>query len=402
MRSKLSPGLLAALAVVGLACADGEAGRTDHTDGGPHPDGEAVSEAVAEGLADAEAGTDSGPGPDGEDGVGPDGDAGMDGARDAWPDMPTPTFLVGYNEAWFNTGYGTDLTTNFDVAVVTRTFDGILAAGGHIVRLWLFEFLEGLVLGPGVPQLRGIDPTLLDNLELVLDEARARGLWIYLTALEGNEMQTIPERRDFYWNLLNNVYGEGDAYNELVLAPLLERLDAHRDVVWGFDLMNEIEAPRSVSLWSDPIGGPRAWIQRTTAFVKSRAPWLRVTSTAGWSTSQWDIASGLFSGLGLDFYDLHVYSDSGSYDGATAVCDRAAADGVPVVLGEFGQSSEERIDDTLQYDVTGAFLYTARSLCFTAALAWRYDFGPSCWDFVRADGSYRPAVSVMQLYGALP
>ena len=34
--------------------------------------------------------------------------------------------------------------------------------------------------------------------------------------------------------------------------------------------------------------------------------------------------------------------------------------------------------------------------------AWRYDYGPSCWDFLRQDGSYRPAVSVMQTYGAMP
>jgi len=88
--------------------------------------------------------------------------------------------------------------------------------------------------------------------------------------------------------------------------------------------------------------------------------------------------------------------------GATAVCDRAAADGVPVILGEFGQHSDAVIDDTLQSNVTATFLSTARSLCFAAAIAWRYDYGPSCWDFVREDGSFRPAVSIMQAYGALP
>jgi hypothetical protein len=96
-----------------------------------------------------------------------------------------------------------------------------------------------------------------------------------------------------------------------------------------------------------------------------------------------------------------MYTDTGTYPGATAVCAQAASDGVPVILGEFGQHTETS-DDTRQYNVTEAFLSTARSLCFTAALAWLYDYGPSCWDFLREDGSFRPAVSVMQYYGALP
>jgi hypothetical protein len=362
------------------------------------------------GDVDAGAGSDTDADTDGDSDTDADTDtdAEADGGADggALPDMPAPSFLVGYNEGWFNTGYGTDLSANFDLEVVKDVFDGILTAGGSVVRLWLFEFREGIAIGDTVPQTQGVDPAMLDNLELVLDAARERGLWVYLTALEGNEIDAIadtdPALKDYYWNLLNNEYGEGDAYDTLVLAPLLERLDAHQDVVYGLDLMNEIEAPRSAGMWTDPVGGPRAWMESTAAFVKSLSPWIRVTSTAGWSGAQWDIAGGFFSGLGLDFYDLHMYSDDGSYDGATAVCDRAAADGVPVILGEFGQLSEDVVDDTLQYDVTGAFLYTAQSLCFEAAIAWRYDYGPSCWDFVREDATYRPAVEVMQLFGAMP
>ena len=374
----------------------GDAGSDADTDADGDTDGDADS--------DGDGDTDS----DGDGDGDTDVDAGSDAGADAGPlpDMPNPSFLVGYDEGWFNTGYGTDLTTSFDLDVVKGVLDGIVAGGGHVVRLWLFEFREGIVIGDTTPQTQGVDPALLDNLEKVLDAARARGLWVYLTALEGNEIEAIADideaLKDYYWNLLNNDYGEGDAFDDLVLEPLLERLDDHQDVIYGLDLMNEIEAPRSAGMWTDPVNGPRGWMQSTAAFVKAHSPWLRVTSTAGWSGAQYDIAGGFFSGLGLDFYDLHMYSDDGSYDGATAVCDRAALDGVPVILGEYGQLSEDVIDDTLQYDVTGAFLYTANDLCFDAALAWRYDYGPSCWDFVREDGSYRPAVAIVQAYGALP
>jgi hypothetical protein len=46
---------------------------------------------------------------------------------------------------------------------------------------------------------------------------------VCLTALEGNEMERIPSLRDDYWNLQNDEYGEGDACDESVLAPLRSR-----------------------------------------------------------------------------------------------------------------------------------------------------------------------------------
>jgi len=119
------------------------------------------------------------------------------------------------------------------------------------------------------------------------------------------------------------------------------------------------------------------------------------------SGAQYDIANGLYSGLGLDFYDLHVYADSGTFPGAAAMCNRAAMDGVPVYLGEFGQSSAA-MDDTVQYNATASFLNNAKRSCFKGAFAWRYDAAELKWAYVRADGSFRPAVQVMQAFGAQP
>ncbi|MDD5306149.1 MAG: hypothetical protein PHU25_02400 [Deltaproteobacteria bacterium] len=409
-------------------------------DGGTDTDGDADGDSDGDTDSDADADTDSDTDGDGDsDGdtdtsdTGPDGDTDTDGDTDAdtdgdgdgdtdtgsdtdtgtgsdtdLPQMPSQQMLVGYNEGWINmeygadTSYGTDLTTRFDLDYVKDMLDNMKANGGNIVRFFMFEYREGFILGSGVPQIEGFDQTFLDNLEKLLYEARARAMWVYLTALEGNEMQKITAWKDFFWNLVNNKYGEGDAYNNKVLGPVLDVLNQHQDVVWGIDIINEIEAPRSVPMWTDPVNGARAFIKRERDFIKSKSPWIRVTSTAGWSNSQYDIIGGFFSGLGLDFYDLHMYSDDGGYANASAVRDKAVADGVFIVQGEFGQETEENIDDTLQYNVTGTFLYTAKNLGFKAALPWRWDYGPSCWDFVRQDASLRPAVEVMKLYGALP
>jgi len=43
------------------------------------------------------------------------------------------------------------------------------------------------------------------------------------------------------------------------------------------------------------------------------------------------------------------------------MCSRAATDGVPVYLGEFGQSTHS-VDDTIQYDATASFLNNARAV----------------------------------------
>ncbi len=328
-------------------------------------------------------------------------DARESGVAPALPAMTRPAFLVGYNEAWFGKHYGSDLTTNYDRAVVEKTFDGIVQAGGRVVRLWLFEGREGLVLGAGAPETRGLSPAMLTNLGETLAAARARGLWVYLTAFDGNEMPVeVGPRREYFRHLLEDELGEGVAFRTNALAPLLTMLGDHREVIYGLDLLNEIQAPRSRSFWRDPVAGPRAFIQRTTAFIKTRAPWLRVTSSAGWDEGPLDVASGFFSGLGLDFYDVHLYADDGDVPGAAAICARASTDGVDVIVGEFGQKNRI-VDDALQTSATESLLTNAKKHCFRAALAWRWDATEQWWNFAQPNGSFRPAVTVVQRFSAL-
>jgi hypothetical protein len=56
-------------------------------------------------------------------------------------------------------------------------------------------------------------------------------------------------------------------------------------------------------------------------------------------------------------------------------------------------------DDLLQYNAAASFLYTAKSLCFKGALAWRFDAAAQWPTFVRPDGTFRPAAAVMQAFG---
>jgi hypothetical protein len=315
--------------------------------------------------------------------------------------MVMPDFIVGYNEAWFGPWFGTGLTSDFDPGYARSVLDGIKLGGGRVVRLFLFELGQGLVLAPSTPRTQGLSPQLLANLEWVIVEARQRGLWVYLTALESNHMAVYAPLADYYPALLANTGGEGDAFNERVLGPLLEMLDRHAENIFGLDIANELDAAKSDGLWSglplDPVG-PRAFIQRTRDFIKSRSPWLRVTVTLGkGGTAQYDLASGFLSGLGLDFYDVHLYSDNGTFGGATALCDRATLDGVPLYLGEFGQKTQVW-NDTLHYAAAANFLNGAKAGCFKGALAWRFDAAEATWAYQLPDGGLRPAAQVIQAF----
>ncbi|MBX7082473.1 MAG: hypothetical protein K1X88_24930 [Nannocystaceae bacterium] len=337
-------------------------------------------------------------------------DAGSDGGdsttgSEPLPPMVTQQFLIGYNEAWFGAAFGTDLTTDFDPAYVESLFDGIVADGGHLVRVWLMPVPQGVTLAETVPQSQGVSDALLDNLDEVLHQARRRGLWVYLTLLDANTITNLGGElqplHDWGVRVLTGTQGEREAFIVHVLTPVLDVVDAHQDNVFGFDIVNEIEAAIQRGVYADPVAGPREFIAAMATAVHDHSPWLRVTSTAGWGGAQYDITNGLFSGLGLDFYDLHVYSDDGVFAGATAMCQRVAQDGVPIYLGEFGQSTE-MLDDQLQFDATASFLNNAKALCFSGAFAWRYDSAENWWSFVRPDGSRRPAVQIMQVFGAQP
>jgi hypothetical protein len=155
-------------------------------------------------------------------------------------------------------------------------------------------------------------------------------------------------------------------------------MNKYKDLIYALDLMNEIDnaadfsnvppcnVPNASS--SCPVKVAQDWITDMTLFVHQYSSWLPVTASAGGTYATFFIASGVFSGLGLDFYDLHAYADWGLYPGLTTVCNTT----VPIILGEYGQKTHN-FDDWLQFATTFIFLTTAKTHCFSAALAWKYE-----------------------------
>ena len=200
------------------------------------------------------------------------------------------------------------------------------------------------------------------------------------------------------------------------MGPLLNCLYQYRvnwndpNRTYGLDLINEIEAPLNAGYFPTSWLGARDFIHDMAKFVNSQAPWLpRVTASAGYGNAVLEITLGLFSGLGLNLYDVHVYADWGQYPGVTWLCNKVSADRIPIILGEYGQKSQI-VDDTRQYWTTANFLSGAKSHCFSAALAWKYEDPIQTWFayFSIADpinnprvGTFRPAYYLIQYYGTL-
>ncbi len=317
--------------------------------------------------------------------------------------MPAvPKFVLGYNEGWFGNHFGSGLTSNFKSSYVDEVFKSIKAAGGDVVRVWLFEKEQGIKLGQHTPQSRGVDSQMLINISKILDIARKRKVFVYITLFDGNDMPSgRSPQRDYYFNLLNNKFGEADAFRRNVLKPVLHVLNKHRDVIYGLDLMNEIEATLVRFYWVNTWHSPRGWMQGMRQYIKAYSPWLKVTTSSGWHISYVTIPSGFFSGLGLDFYDMHLYADNNlEVLPLGSICNRARKDNVPIILGEFGQLSK-RQDDGLQERTTRMFLSIVRGSCFSGALAWRFDKSENWWNYQRADGSLRPAGKLMQSFKSL-
>ncbi len=369
--------------------------------------------------------------------------------------LPNRGFWVGYNEAWFGDASGDDLYWNWlsdnpvvgqafaypaDSPLVLSRFDatkGVLpsyfsamrAGNAKIVRIWLFPLLQGIQPSsyappnpPATPQTVGLTSDFLQNLERVLDVARVNGLRVYLTALNGVDMANVfganPFMETYFRDLLLNVNGETNAFKAHVLRPLLHKLDAynrrHPGVLYAFDVINEMEGPVSVGYLS--IAEARNWIRDMALFVKAHSS-LPVTASAGYGYAVQEITFGLYSGLGLDFYDAHIYSDSGTYPGQSALCARVRRDRSQIILGEYGQSTPV-FDDRRQVRATVNFLKGAKRSCFSSALAWKFetpnrasdeDPAPQYWfSYVRRndDGSlnphslaFRPAYNAVKSFG---
>jgi hypothetical protein len=350
------------------------------------------------------------------------GQLGLDPQRLAGPASteseasPLAGFQVGFNQGWWLTHYGSQWTRELDrdhvrkmVAATAR-----FAGPGAVLRVWLFEGANpGGVLWDGEEspaasaprgshrtRPTGLDPRVRENWSWFLGLCEEHGVQAYPTLFDGNvsDFDPGPHRKAEYWNVLNEEYGAGQGFREEVLGPLLEAMAERRGAVFGLDLVNEVNNLVSDHWFEGGWTGAVRFVGRWRAFVRARVPGLPVTASLGHHTATRHMLQGRLPRSVVDFYDFHLYNDTGAIPREGDVESLAAE--FPVVLGEFGQKAS-RFDDALQARVTRAFTSNARRLGLRGAFAWRlWDIRPGHNLQARhsyyASGAWRPATSALR------
>jgi hypothetical protein len=170
----------------------------------------------------------------------------------------------------------------FNSSLVSGMFSGMAAGNAKIVRIFLFPALQGICIEAdtsGSWPAPGLAREFLRNLKKVFSLARKSNFKLYITALDANDAyvansNNYPVLFTYYKNLFSNNGGATTAYENFVLGPVLRLMSLNQDVIYGFDLIDEIEAAINAGYFSDYWIGAQAWIRDMTAFVNSKSPWL--------------------------------------------------------------------------------------------------------------------------------
>ncbi|UVI31989.1 glycoside hydrolase family 5 protein [Paenibacillus spongiae] len=304
-------------------------------------------------------------------------------------------YVHGANLAWLDGQFDHDIGPNtlhpsWGVAYRSDNMSSYLSDMSglnlNVVRIWLFENLEGLVFDEN-GYVAGVDPTFISNLDDIVRLAEEHDIYLYLT-LSGSLVHTEK------FNIVTDAPAR-KAYIDLAVRTIVSRYKGN-DRIFAFDIMNEAdsEVRGDTGNWSDKGTDwevVRSFIKDNADAVHEEDAARLVTSTSGWHNWR-NIAAGKFSGLGLDFYDFHDYRDDGELpDAASLGVDK------PVLLGEYGQSTDAW-DDEIQKNAAARFLANARSKGYAGALIWNYGHPGSkeIHTMLGPDGSHRAVAEVLR------
>jgi hypothetical protein len=324
-------------------------------------------------------------------------------------------FLVGINLGWFEDKYGSDLGVsefsdsplwgNLSAPITIdlskpnppqsqpylsqnpATIDQYFARidGVNLVRLWLFEQLEGIVFSKdGNNNPVGLDQTFIDNLLKILDSANNHNIKVYLALFNSwdtkPESSNIPQSRlSDYQKLFQarkqiivNIMQNPSDFCNNVLVPLLNALKGNA-AVYAIDLVNEPEGMTENNIIS---------MQQLRSFVDFVAAKIKL---AGIKVSvgcmRKDTAVSL-SSTDIDFADFHIYNDKTSP--ATIKLEPYVSSdfsGKYCIIGECGYHPETNpYDQNQEIPTLQAFLGDASKSGYACALAWRFQ------DYKNPDG----------------
>lgn len=331
-------------------------------------------------------------------------------------------FAVGFNQAWLFNRYGSQWVQGFDSNESQRVLQLAKNANSNIVRFWLFEgfFSDALIWTND--RAVSLNPIFIQNLRVVMQQAKDLGIHLNLTLFDGNMAKAKDiqiNRKNYWWNLLNGKYEERSQFISNVFIPLLQVVNdpsfansKGEQVVSQIDLANEINVftfSSSGVRFVDGWKGANRFICDFYAAKNSVAPQILQTASIGWGGAVDKILNGDLQPNCVDLFDFHIYDDGGEIDDCEKVANYAHSLGKKIQLGEFGQkwnfgwiSPGIAKRDGLQTDITRNFLRNAKSCGLDGAMAWRLAEPESnAYLTYERDGKMRPAYYEFQREAAL-
>ena len=333
------------------------------------------------------------------------------------PKLTSNSFLTGFNQAWLRNHYGSQWTRNWDEAEARRMIEACSDNGAKVLRMWLFEGLsfEG-VEWDGDPSKSAYGysgtrtrPTSLSaeklaNIERFLVLAKEKDVAVYLTFFDANiYSQNNPaktQRKNEWWNVLNDKYGAGTGFRANVLLPILQVCQRHREAVFAVDLVNEINALVKKDWFENGWAGARLFVSRWRNFIRGLIADMPVSASFGHHDAVDCMLDSRLRADAVDFYDFHLYNNRGSIPDDDDVKELAERLEIPIYLGEFGQKSKA-FDDALQSRVLRNFINASKECGLAGAFAWRLSdirrgHNPEARFSFEAFGRWRPAMEVFR------
>jgi hypothetical protein len=298
------------------------------------------------------------------------------------------SYIKGANLAWLDGNYSDYLGIDpheaswglhYNSASMNAHFADMHNMGIKVVRIWLFQDDQGCNLDSN-GYVTSVTSTFWTNLDNTVQLAKNNGIALYLTLNNG--------RADFQENsaMLN-------AFINNALIPLVNRYKGNSGV-WAIDAMNEIDGTVAGNTGNYTTTGStwaqaEAYMQTVAAAIHTADPTRLVSTSSGWHS--WSNISN-FKGLGLDFYDFHVYADDGYVPAVSTL-------GVdkPVYMGESGQGTDAW-NDTLQNTAENNFLYNTDNGDYAGLGIWDYDYAGAndIYQMLETNGSWRPVCTTIK------
>jgi hypothetical protein len=257
--------------------------------------------------------------------------------------------------------------------LLDQFFQSIISV--DIVRIWLFERLEGIRFDPN-RKIIGIDSELLSNLNAILNSANNRGIKVYLClfdswAVKNQPPSGLPPARITHYNswnatvrsIMKDIVNNPNDFIINVLEPLVSAIAFH-PAVYAIDVMNEPEGMVS----DTPVvtnASMRNFISQCCSVIRPR-----LRASVGCMRNS---TAKSYSKLPIDFCDFHSYNEHGDLGPYRP----AAYNNKPCIIGECGypvNSSNTTSRTTKEVQTAKDFVEEALSEGYAGCLVWNQDF----------------------------